>query len=207
LWIEPAFRLDIAGLLAALQKRWQQLGYWQDDSTMTPRNHPRRLTIKCIGAGELASEDFDFVGLRAAKGEIIDLDTTGLNPGVILNRRHWLLPLSSTRARVGATFSPNDLSPGISASAAAELRASACALLGRSDVDITAQVAGTRVTTADKHPVVGRHPADPFLGIVNGLGSKGALLAPWLAVQWAQHLQGKIPFDSAVDVARFWKPA
>jgi hypothetical protein len=41
------------------------------------------------------------------------------------------------------------------------------------------------------------------LGLLNGLGAKGALLAPILARQWINHLTEGVPFDPAIDVARF----
>ena len=63
------------------------------------------------------------------------------------------------------------------------------------------------MTSPDKHPVVGRSPVDPRFGIFNGLGSKGALLAPGLARQWVNHLTEAVPFDPAVDVKRFVKRA
>ena len=72
---------------------------------------------------------------------------------------------------------------------------------------VVAQEVGLRMTSPDKHPVVGRSPGDPRLGIFNGLGSKGALLAPGLARQWVNHLTEAVPFDPAVDVRRFAKRA
>ncbi len=71
--------------------------------------------------------------------------------------------------------------------------------------ELVGQDVGERVTTADKHPIAGRAPTDSHLGIFNGLGSKGALLAPWIARQWVNHLTEAVPFDPAVDVRRFWR--
>jgi glycine/D-amino acid oxidase-like deaminating enzyme len=59
------------------------------------------------------------------------------------------------------------------------------------------------VVAPDKHPAIGRHPENASLGIFNGLGSKGALLAPWLAGEWVAHLRTGRPIDPAVAVARF----
>ena len=60
-----------------------------------------------------------------------------------------------------------------------------------------------RVNLPDRHPVAGRHPVVARLGLLNGLGAKGALLAPMLARQWINHLAEGVPFDTAIDVARF----
>ena len=50
--------------------------------------------------------------------------------------------------------------------------------------------------------MVGRHPGDPALGIMSGLGSKGVLYAPWLARQWREHLLHGKAFDPAVSITR-----
>jgi glycine/D-amino acid oxidase-like deaminating enzyme len=70
--------------------------------------------------------------------------------------------------------------------------------------EVTRHVAGVRVTLPDKRPVIGTHPQEPRLGLVNGLGAKGALWAPWLAQQWVDHLQSGAPFDPEANVARFF---
>ena len=49
--------------------------------------------------------------------------------------------------------------------------------------EIRRQETGLRLALLDKHPVAGRCPGDPRLGVLGGLGSKGVLLAPWLARQ------------------------
>lgn len=40
---------------------------------------------------------------------------------------------------------------------------------------------GLRPTVRDRKPIIGRHPAHPRLMCFNGLGTKGASLAPWLS--------------------------
>jgi hypothetical protein len=42
------------------------------------------------------------------------------------------------------------------------------------------------------------------LGVINGLGAKGALHAPALARQWVNHLTEGVPFDAEVEVGRFF---
>ena len=208
-WIEGAMRVDLAGLIAAARRRWLAQGRVKEE-TITPRDARRRydLTIFCTGAAEDDHPDFRLASLKRAKGEILTLRLarTATQPGVILNRGHWLLPLDERHLKVGATFEPDvsDLNP--SAEAREELAASAKDLLGTDQpFDVVAQEVGLRVTTLDRHPVVGRAPHDLRCGMFNGLGSKGALLAPYLAWQWFNHLTEGVPFDPSVDIARFWK--
>ena len=66
-------------------------------------------------------------------------------------------------------------------------------------------VAGVRPTVKDRRPFIGQSRANPKIFIFNGLGTKGALLAPFWAEHFAAHiLEGK-QLDAAVDVRRFAK--
>lgn len=202
-WIEDAYRIDLIKLIDGLRRRWISSGNLvETEVTDFPLHNDRSLTIWCTGAGELRSPRFAFARLQAAKGEILEVAVGTLTPGVILNDGHWVLPLGDGRARVGATF--ERAFEGLEPTQAGRdiLMTSACRLIG-ADFQVTGQTAGIRVTTSDKRPVVGRHPQEEQHGILNGLGSKGALLAPWLAEQWAAHLTTGAPFDVSVEVGRF----
>ncbi|HEU5079295.1 MAG TPA: FAD-dependent oxidoreductase [Opitutaceae bacterium] len=227
LWIEPAFRVDLAVVVSTLRERWLrdgQLRFVAQTRDETPGANHRAadiledfdgLTIWCRGAAELMSPRFAFAQMSLAKGEILSVESPAVSSDVILNSGHWLVPTGSGQARVGATytpFAPENASPGsppsslpelcITAEARETLAASGRRFLG-SDFRIIGQEVGWRVVTRDKHPVVGRHPRDPRHGILNGLGSKGALLTPYLAHQWCAHLATGAAFDRSVDLGRF----
>jgi len=73
-------------------------------------------------------------------------------------------------------------------------------------VEIMNQQAGIRPIAHDRFPVIGLHPAYPSIGILNGLGSKGALIAPWLAHQMAEYLVGlSTQILAEIDVKRYFK--
>ena len=207
-WIEGAARVDTAVLIVAMRARLRAAGRLREESVEVSAGREaaeggrRELTIWCAGAGEAGGGEFAFAGLRPAKGEMLTIAVDGLAPEVILNRGHWVLPLSDGVARVGATFEPGVADGRPTAAARAELERSAAAMLGR-PFAVVAHEAGVRMTTADRRPVAGRSVRDARVGIFNGLGSKGALLAPRLARQWVNHLTEAVPFEAAVDVARF----
>ena len=105
---------------------------------------------------------------------------------------------------VGATHSPGCRDIVLTQDARAALEAG-LRLVSSDPYAVVDQQAGVRVYVADKRPVVGRHPQDPRLGVINGLGGKGALFAPALARQWVNHLLEGVPFAPEVDVARIWR--
>lgn len=201
-WIESACYVNTRLLTDRLEERWVSVGKLHRDLSHEEGADPTTPTVWCIGAGELILRRFGFVPLRAAKGEILRIRSNRVPPGGILNDGHWCLPVGKGEARIGATFEldRSDVEP--TPGACAVLTDAARRLLG-ADCEILRQEAGVRVVTPDKHPIAGRHPNVPRCGVINGLGSKGALLAPWLAQQWTKHLKTGAPFDRAIDVRRF----
>jgi glycine/D-amino acid oxidase-like deaminating enzyme len=65
------------------------------------------------------------------------------------------------------------------------------------------QSAGVRpVIKIDNRPIVGVHPDQPRLAVLNGLGSKGALQAPFAANQLIAYLEKGTPVHPEFDVCR-----
>lgn len=69
--------------------------------------------------------------------------------------------------------------------------------------EIVGHVAGVRPTVKDRRPFIGQSAIHPKIFIFNGLGTKGALLAPFWAEHFAEYLMAGKTLDSAVDVGRF----
>lgn len=63
--------------------------------------------------------------------------------------------------------------------------------------------AAIRPTVKDRRPFLGTHSQYPPLGIFNGLGTKGASLAPFWANHFATHLVNNSDLDKQVDIKRF----
>ena len=60
-----------------------------------------------------------------------------------------------------------------------------------------------RPAVRDRKPLIGTHPEFPALSIFNGMGSKGVLMAPFLAGQFADALTGKGTLWPEVSIARY----
>ncbi|MEO6245622.1 MAG: FAD-dependent oxidoreductase [Opitutaceae bacterium] len=203
-WIEGAAHVDIGRLLVASRARWRAAGRLTEalverDAALAAHD----LVIDCTGRAAAQADEFDFASWEFSKGELLALAVEGLDPGVILNRRQWVLPKSAGVAWVGATHEPGITDPQPTPAARDSLAEAAAEILGPGrPFAITGQRSGIRVVLPDKCPVAGRHPNNPRLGLINALGAKGVLWAPWLARQWLNHLKEGVPFDPAIDVRR-----
>lgn len=211
-WIEHAARVDLPALLGAARERWRTQGRLRAEAVdVTTEAGRHELVIDCtgvagarsVGSAQTRGGAFAFVPWEFSKGETLVLAVDGLAPDVILNRGRWVLPVSPGAAWVGATAEPGVTEDSPTPAAREALTASARAMLGARTFAVTGQMVGVRVTLPDRHPVAGRHPENPRLGVINGLGSKGALHAPTLARQWVKHLTAGVPFDAEIAVDRF----
>jgi glycine oxidase len=204
-WIEGAARVDLPALLAAARARWQAQGRLRVGGAASMAGAAgHELVVDCTGLAAARGGEFNFVPWEFSQGEMLEVAVEGLARDVVLNAGHWILPVATDAAWVGATHRPGVLDRQPTVAGRAVLEASARMLLGR-PFHVTGQRAGVRVNLPDKRPVAGRHPQNPRLGLINGLGAKGALYAPMLARQWVGHLATGAGFEPEIDVRRFWR--
>lgn len=202
--IRGAARIDLVALFDRTRKRWRTQGRWQNrrvDLAVELDRHD--LVIDCRGLATAREAAFAFVPWEFSKGEVLEIAVDGLAPDRVLHRGHALVPLGDGRAWVGATHQPGLTDTATTDAARVTLEASARSLVHR-PFAIVAGRAAVRVNLPDRLPMAGRHPQNDRLGIVNGLGAKGALWAPFLARQWVNHLSEGIAFDAEIDARRFW---
>jgi glycine/D-amino acid oxidase-like deaminating enzyme len=77
------------------------------------------------------------------------------------------------------------------------------ALKGPHQVEVSAHLAGIRPGTVDSRPIIGAHPTDLGLYLINGLGSKGASTAPSMTQQLTDYILKKSKIDDEVNLTRF----
>lgn len=205
-WTEGAGHVNVPVLLAMTRRRWRERGCLTE-GPVDPRELRQRhaMVILCTGAALAAAPVFTGVPWRLVGGELLTIAVPGLAENVILNRGIWVLPLGNGLAEVGATYAPDATEARPTAAGRMRLESEARDLLGQ-PFEVREHRAGMRLTLPDQRPVVGRNAVDPGWGVLAGLGSKGASLAPWLARQWWNHLSEGVPFDPGVDVGRFGAP-
>ena len=204
-WIDGAAQVEVGRLLAASRARWLAAGRLMERAVdIGAELVARELVVDCTGLAAAKADAFGFVPWEFSKGEILTVAIEGLAPDVILNRRQWALPVAPGVAWIGATHEPGIVDPHATDAARRALTVAAAELFGVEQAfAVTGQRAGIRVVLPDKRPVAGRHRTHSRLGLINGLGAKGVLWAPWLARQWVNHLTEGVPFDPAIEVRRW----
>lgn len=210
--IARAGAVDTAGFLDASRRHFLQLGC-MTEAECGPADIDPRLSgvhwretnadcvVMCLGYDGMSCPCFSWVPFRPAKGEILSIKIDGLEEQRILNHGNWLFPASDGCWRTGTTYSwePLDCEPTSPARAVVEKRLAS--LLPDFTWSVVDHTAAVRPIVHGRKPVLGRHPHHARLAIFNGLGSKGALHAPWCARHLTAHLLDGTPLDPAVDLS------
>jgi len=159
--------------------------------------------IFCEGYETIRNPWFKYIPFKPAKGEILDFYSEQLDDTYIINSNVFILPLGNGHFRAGSTYNWNDLTPDITQDARITLEEGIRNSIS-CEFNITGHKTGIRPTIIDRRPVMGFHPQFRQLGIFNGLGTKGAMLAPYYASLYAQIIaSGKMHDDFETDIRRF----
>jgi glycine/D-amino acid oxidase-like deaminating enzyme len=143
--------------------------------------------IFCEGYRGAENPWFKTLPWNLAKGEVLTFHSPELKLEKLYNRNLYIVPVGNGYFRVGATYNWDDLSEMPTESARQELAEKLDKIICV-PYSITGHQAGVRPTVINRRPFVGLHPQYPRLGILNGLGTKGVVLSPFLAKHFTDHL-------------------
>ncbi|QDU80351.1 bifunctional tRNA (mnm(5)s(2)U34)-methyltransferase/FAD-dependent cmnm(5)s(2)U34 oxidoreductase [Polystyrenella longa] len=156
--------------------------------------------VCCQGVKGIETEGVNNLPWKPAKGEILTLHIPGLQEERVVNSGVWLVPLGEDRYRVGSTYEWQNLDQEVTEAGRDEIVRRLQSFL-KLPFMVIDQQAAVRPGLEDQKPVAGSFPDEPRLAILNGLGSKGALMAPWLVQQLVDHLEFGTGMDPEVNFA------
>lgn len=139
-----------------------------------------RYVIACEGWQLPNNPYFPSLPLKPVKGQVLTVDAVDLPTEQVINKGFWMIPVGGHEFRVGATYEHDVTSVEPSAEAYQQLTEQLNSFL-KVTYKVLQRESGVRPTMPDSLPGAGWHPSKPQMGILNGLGSKGVLQAPYLA--------------------------
>ena len=161
--------------------------------------------IFCEGYELVNNPYFNWLPMKATKGEVLTLKNPGWKFESIFNNGKHLLIDSNNHLNVGATFEWKDLDYKCTEKAKEELLNHLKKNFLYSDWELIDQKAGIRPTVSDRRPLTGQHPKYKNLYIFNGLGTKGVYTSPWLSKMMCEHLCANNKLHPESDIRRFLK--
>lgn len=159
--------------------------------------------VFCEGHRVCSNPWFGALPWQPAKGQSLVLNIPEPLPDAILSASNGLIPLSNGQYRLGSTYERDWTNEQPSPVARNELLTGLGHLLHKiPEYQVLEQLAGVRPAAAGSRPLLGRHPIWPSLHLFNGFGSKGVLLIPGYARDFAQALCQPGPLPSHLDLSR-----
>lgn len=154
------------------------------------------------GFGVTKNPFFSYLPLVPTKGELLTIHAPGLNMDFVLKAGVFLIPLGKDLYTVGATYDWNDTSHKVTDKAKSELLEKLNKVI-QCDFEVVKQVAGIRPTVKDRRPLVGKHPEHKNMYVLNGLGTRGVMIGPYVANALFKFIELKTPLENEIDIERF----
>lgn len=165
------------------------------------KNLKAKHIIFAEGFGMLLNPFFSTLPLDGTKGELLIIKAPNLQIESIIKSSIFIIPLGEDLYKVGATYNWQDKTNIPTEKAKKELLENLSELIN-CDFEIIDHHAGVRPTVKDRRPLVGSHPKHKNIHLLNGLGTRGVMLAPAMAMALFNNIEHEIPLDKNIDIAR-----
>lgn len=174
------------------------------DSFVSYKNIQAKQIVFAEGFSMLNNPFFNYLPLDGTKGELLYVKIPDLKLHSIIKSNVFIIPVGNDIYKVGATYNWQDKTDDLTEDAKQELVEGLEKLIDGS-YEIIEHVAGVRPTVKDRRPLVGLHYKHKNTYILNGLGTRGVLLAPYLADKLFLNIENNVPLDPNINVARYYK--
>jgi glycine oxidase len=214
--ILQAAQVDLNDLLSFFQAKWLNEGILiqekfdynalkTDEKGVLYKNYKAKKAIFCEGAAGVKNPFFNYLPFNLDKGELLIVKIPNLDLTTIFKNNISIVPLKIKNYYwVGATNEWNS-AHDLPTDEKKQLIINELREILTVDFEVINHQAAFRPTVKDRRPLLGFHPNYPHLGIFNGLGTKGASLAPYWAAHFSSILLWGGDVEKDVNINRFQK--
>ena len=156
------------------------------------------------GFGLHSNPYFNDLPLDGTKGELLIIKAKDLDLDVVIKSSVFILPIGNDLYKVGATYNWQDKTNTPTDEGREELVDKLKEIIS-CDFEIVEHFGGVRPTVKDRRPLVGTHPDYSQLHVLNGLGTRGVMLGPYLAKQLFDHIVSGTELEKEIDIIRCYK--
>jgi glycine/D-amino acid oxidase-like deaminating enzyme len=157
--------------------------------------------IQCTGWKPMSESLWIDLPIHTNKGQVLTLQIAGMPEEYMSNFGKFMIPMGDGLFRSGSTYEHGALDV-LPSDVANEIRDDVIKSLKHA-YTVVDHKAGFRPTTIDRQPVVGMHDVHLRLGVLNGFGSRGVMLAPYFVEHLLNHLTTGTPIMKEVHWKRF----
>lgn len=208
-------RMDVKTYLQQCINRWKDEGVFHNRTfdydclrlesnfvgyqTITSKN-----IVFCEGYGIVKNPFFSYLPMKPCKGETLTFYAPKLKLNEIVKSDGFILPEEGDFYKIGATYQWDDLTDTITQEGKNILIEKLNKLI-TCEYEIVEQEAAVRPTVADRRPLIGKHPDFCNLWIINGLGTRGVMNAPYVAKSLYDFIYNGIAIDKEMNIERYTK--
>ncbi len=172
------------------------------DNKLSYKNIEAKKIVFCEGYGVKQNPFFNQLPLNGTKGELITIHAPKTTITSLIKSSVFVLPLGNHYYKVGATFHWTDKT-NIPTEEAKNQLVEKLETFFKDPYKIVEQSAGIRPTVKDRRPLVGTHHEHKNIAILNGLGTRGVMIAPTISRELYQHLENDAPLRKEISISRF----
>jgi len=173
-----------------------------EEDALHYKNIKAKQIVFAEGFGVKQNPYFNNIPLTGSKGEILTVKAPDLKIDYAIKSSVFIIPLGNDLYNVGSTYNNEDKSNVPTESAKSELISKLKTFI-HCDFEVVNHIAGVRPTVRDRRPLVGQHPKHNNLYILNGLGTRGVMIAPYVADRLFRLIEKGDKLDEAIDIKRF----
>jgi len=176
---------------------------WKENAIVYDKYTAKHIVF-AEGFGMHKNPYFNNLPLDGTKGELLLIHAPELKLDKIINASIFILPIGNDRYKIGATYDWQDKNPIPTKAGLKELTTQLKELIS-CPFTIEQHYAGIRPTVKDRRPLLGKHFEKEHTFILNGLGTRGVMFAPYLAKKLFTYIEDGIPLDKEVDILRIYR--
>lgn len=207
--------LDVAKMIVSYQKFLQVNdslvtetfdydGLEINEDSVNYKDIQAKHSVFAEGFGIHSNPYFKDFPLNGTKGELLLIKAPELRLTTIIKSNIFIIPLGNHLFKIGATYNWEDKTNSITEEGKNEIIANLKELI-TCDFEVISHYAGIRPTVIDRRPLVGSHETYANLHLLNGLGTRGVMLGPYLAKELYESIINKTQLDPEIDLKRVYK--
>lgn len=168
------------------------------------KNFEAKNIVFCDGFGIKNNPYFNYLPIIGVKGEVLKIKTKHPVPPAIWKGNQFLMPIENYICYAGSNYNREDLSYEPTEQGKNEI-INGIKEFYHGDFEIISHQAAVRPTVIDRRPVIGRHPIQKNMFLLNGMGTRGTLLAPAMTEEIYNFIENQKPISPEADLNRFTK--
>ena len=197
-----SYRQDLNSKSLLVSEAFNYSALDHNNALITYNSIEARNIVFAEGYGISKNPFFNYLPLKGTKGELLIIHAPKLKIDFVLKSSVFVIPIGADNYIIGATYNREDKTNNPTNLGKEELLTKLETFLN-CEFEVIDHVAGIRPTVSDRRPLIGIHKEYKNMFLLNGLGTRGVMIAPYVAKQLFDFIENGQLLDKEVNIERF----